>query len=103
LSNLNAVLASLDCLFAMIPVPFPDIKIVLSEAGIGWVPWLADQIGYRAEEKAVTYPDNHWAGLDVTPVEVFRRNFWFTSFWDQATELYRITPPPPGWRTARPQ
>jgi predicted TIM-barrel fold metal-dependent hydrolase len=82
LFNLNAVLASLDWLYAMIPVRFPGLKIVLSEAGIGWVPWLEDQIAYRADEKAVTYQDNRWGGLDVTPVEVFRRNFFFTTFWD---------------------
>jgi predicted TIM-barrel fold metal-dependent hydrolase len=82
LFNLNAVLASLDWLYAMIPVRFPKLKIVLSEAGIGWVPWLADQIEYRADEKAITYHDNQWGGLDVTPVEVFRRNFFFTTFWD---------------------
>jgi predicted TIM-barrel fold metal-dependent hydrolase len=82
LFNLNAVLASLDWLYAMIPVRHPEIRIVLSEAGIGWVPWLADQIRYRADEKAITYADNKWQDLDVTPIEVFRRNFWYTTFWD---------------------
>ena len=33
-----AMFAGVDWLYSKIPVRFPDIKIALSEGGIGWVP-----------------------------------------------------------------
>ena len=40
------ITAAVDWLFAKIPLRFPDIKICLSEGGIGWVPPLLDRLDH---------------------------------------------------------
>ena len=73
-----------DWLFARIPVRYPNIKIVLSEGGIGWVPMMLDRLEYISRNHAV------WDGFgDLTPAEVLRRNFWFTTFSDPRTLALR--------------
>ena len=70
------VMASL--LFAGFMQRFPDLKIVSSESGVGWVPYLLE------------VADHHWDhancradGMDVPPSETFLRQcyvtFWFES------------------------
>lgn len=65
-------------LFAGIMPRFPNLKIVSSESGAGWVPYLLE------------VADHHWEhhncrrdGMDLPPSEYFRRqcyvNFWFES------------------------
>jgi predicted TIM-barrel fold metal-dependent hydrolase len=52
---------------------FPDLKVALSEGGIGWIPFYLDRLDRHV--------DNHrWTGLDIggdgmSPTELFRRNF----------------------------
>lgn len=76
----SAFSAATDWLFARIPVRYPNIKIVLSEGGIGWVPMMLDRLQYISRNHAV------WDGFgDLTPAEVLRRNFWFTTFSDPRT------------------
>ena len=41
-----AMFAAVDWLYSKIPVRFPDIKICLSEGGIGWVPALLDRLDH---------------------------------------------------------
>jgi predicted TIM-barrel fold metal-dependent hydrolase len=80
----NGFAAATDWLFARIPVRYPNIKIVLSEGGIGWVPVLLDRLSYmaRREDRRETF-----GGL--TPIEVLHRNFWFTTFSDERTLALR--------------
>ena len=80
----NGFSAAADWLFAKIPVRFPTIKIVLSEGGIGWVPMLLDRLTYMARNK-----DRRSDFGGMTPLEVFRRNFWFTTFSDERTLALR--------------
>jgi predicted TIM-barrel fold metal-dependent hydrolase len=65
-------------LFAGFLQRFPDLKIVSSESGVGWVPYLLE------------VADHHWDhancrrdGMSMPPSELFRRqcyvNFWFES------------------------
>jgi len=65
-------------LFAGFLERFPELKIVSSESGVGWVPYLLE------------VADHHWDhancradGFDVPPSELFKRqcyvNFWFES------------------------
>jgi predicted TIM-barrel fold metal-dependent hydrolase len=72
--GLYAVSSAMDWLFSYIPVRFPDIKICLSEGGIGWVAAVLDRLEhiYRYREAYTG-----WQGIDLTPAEVFVRNFWF--------------------------
>lgn len=74
LFGLSAVIPAIDWLFALVPVRFPDLKIVLAESGIGWVAALLDRLDHVARYHEC-YGD--WRGTDLTPSEVLLRNFWF--------------------------
>jgi predicted TIM-barrel fold metal-dependent hydrolase len=82
LFTVSAVAAAVDWVYSKVPVRFPDIKIVLSEGGIGWVPMLLDRFDYIASEWVPEGPSDTWKGIDVTPRETFLRNFWFTAYYD---------------------
>jgi predicted TIM-barrel fold metal-dependent hydrolase len=71
--------AAVDWLFSRIPVRFPGLRICLSEGGIGWVPALVDRL-----EHMQRYSDMYgtWEGIELTPAEVLRRNFWFCAIED---------------------
>jgi predicted TIM-barrel fold metal-dependent hydrolase len=74
LFGLSAVIPAIDWLFALVPVRFPGLKIVLAESGIGWVAALLDRLDHVARYHEC-YGD--WRGTDLTPAEVLLRNFWF--------------------------
>ena len=83
---LNAMLATCDWLFAKIPVRFPNLKIAMTESGVGWLPMLLDRLSY-VESKF--HKDNFgsmgsvWKAEDgMTALEALHQSFWFTSFWD---------------------
>jgi predicted TIM-barrel fold metal-dependent hydrolase len=74
LFGLVAVFPAADWLFSLVPVRFPDLKIVLAESGIGWVSGMLDRLDHIS-----TYHECYgdWRGTDLSPSEVLRRNFWF--------------------------
>lgn len=50
---------------------FPDLRVAMSEGGIGWIPFLLDRIDLHMRNQT-------WAGLDLgglNGTELFRRNF----------------------------
>ena len=78
----NAFAACVDWLYAAVPLRFPNIKIALSEGGIGWVPMMIDKLDYM--RRAGT--PKAWQRFgDMDPLELLHRNFWFTSFCDPLT------------------
>lgn len=77
---INGMATAADWLFAGIPVRFPGLQIAMSEGGIGWVPMLIDRIDYMA--RVLDYRVDFGS---LSPVEVLRRNFWFTTFSDPST------------------
>jgi predicted TIM-barrel fold metal-dependent hydrolase len=79
----NAFSACVDWLYAKVGLRFPDIKIALSESGIGWVPLMLDRLDYMSRHGSV------WDEPSMTPVEVFRRNFWLSSFYDPLSYALR--------------
>jgi predicted TIM-barrel fold metal-dependent hydrolase len=81
-----AMFAAVDWLYSLIPVRFPDIRICLSEGGIGWVPALLDRLDHmlRYHEMYGT-----WSGIEMTPAEVMRRNFWFCAVEDPSAFAMR--------------
>ena len=74
-----AMFAAVDWLYSKIPVRFPDVKICLSEGGVGWVAGLMDRLDHvgRYQEMFGT-----WVDIDLTPCEVLQRNFWFCAIDD---------------------
>jgi predicted TIM-barrel fold metal-dependent hydrolase len=65
-----AMITGVDWAYSRVPVTFPEIKIVLSEGGIGWVPAVIDRLEHCSTHSA-------WWREESSPLEMFRRNFWF--------------------------
>ncbi len=86
----NAMAAAADWVWARIPLRFPDLRIALSEGGIGWVPMLLDRLDYVLTHSG-TGGDGRWDG-DFSPSDALRRNFWFCTIDDPSTlaARYRI-------------
>jgi len=74
-----AMFAAVDWLYSKIPIRFPNLRICLSEGGIGWVAGLMDRLDHvlRYQQMYGT-----WTGIDLTPCEVFQRNFYFCAIED---------------------
>jgi predicted TIM-barrel fold metal-dependent hydrolase len=77
LFNVNAFAACVDWLYAKIPIRFPDLRIVLSESGLGWIPMMLDKLEYMTRGGAAA-----WDEPSISPSDVVHRNFWFSSYYD---------------------
>jgi predicted TIM-barrel fold metal-dependent hydrolase len=69
---LNAAVVLADWLFSRIFVRFPELKVCLSESGIGWVPMMLERMDRRALNFA------SW-DYDLRPSEIFKRNMWVSA------------------------
>jgi predicted TIM-barrel fold metal-dependent hydrolase len=74
-----AMFSAVDWLYSKIPVRFPNIKICMSEGGMGWVAGLLDRLDHVGRYQAVY---GTWDGIELTPREVMQRNFWFCAIDD---------------------
>ena len=81
-----AMFAAVDWLYSKIPVRFPDIRICLSEGGIGWVAGLIDRL-----EHVRMYDSMYgtWNDVPESPAEVFKRNFYFCAIDDPSSYMQR--------------
>jgi predicted TIM-barrel fold metal-dependent hydrolase len=79
-----AISAAVDWLYSGLPSRFPDLKICLSEGGIGWVAGLLDRLDHMLSYHAMY---GTWASLgeSLTPAEIFTRNFWFCAVEDKSS------------------
>jgi predicted TIM-barrel fold metal-dependent hydrolase len=71
LQPMTIVQAAADLVWSRVLKEFPDIKIALSEGGIGWVPYFLDRIERTYDMH------RHWTGQDLgelTPTERFLEN-----------------------------
>jgi len=79
-----AITAAVDWLYSGVCTRYPDLKICLSEGGIGWVAGLLDRLDHM-----LSYHEMYgtWAALGetLTPAEVLKRNFWFCAVEDQSS------------------
>jgi len=72
--------ACVDWVWSGVAVRFPELRIVMSEGGIGWVPLLADRLDYITEWSG--HGRGAWPSAEVSPTEVLLRNFWFCTLDD---------------------
>ena len=72
--------ACVDWLWSGVPLRFPELRIAMSEGGIGWVPMLADRLDYVHGWSG--HGRQAWPSTELTPTEVLLRNFWFCSLDD---------------------
>jgi predicted TIM-barrel fold metal-dependent hydrolase len=79
--------SAVDWLYSKIPVRFPDIKICLSEGGIGWVAGILDRLDHCYRYQLGYLPT--WRDVAEPPSEVMRRNFWFCSLDDDSGMVMR--------------
>ena len=73
--------AAVDWVYSKVALKFPDVRIVLTEGGISWVPGLIDRMkhSFKYHEFFGT-----WVGETVEPVEILKRNFYFCALDDPA-------------------
>jgi predicted TIM-barrel fold metal-dependent hydrolase len=80
----NAYLASADWLWSGVCTRYPNLKIALSEGGVGWVNMLADRVDYVLDHSASGTESANWHD-QLKPSEVLARNFWFCTIDDPST------------------
>lgn len=71
-----SLITATEWLWSGVPTRFPNLQIVMSEGGVGWVPVLANRGDYVLHH-AVGGPERSIWKDDLLPSEVLRRNFWF--------------------------
>jgi predicted TIM-barrel fold metal-dependent hydrolase len=68
LFGLNSMMATVDLLMSDVFYKFPNLKVALSEGGIGWMPYLLERIDYSWGRH------KYWCNInaDKLPSELFR-------------------------------
>jgi predicted TIM-barrel fold metal-dependent hydrolase len=74
-----ALTACAEWLWAGWALRYPDLKVAMSEGGIGWVAMLLDRL------ETVLQRPGYALGWELPPAEVLRRNFWFCTLGDPST------------------
>jgi predicted TIM-barrel fold metal-dependent hydrolase len=74
-----ALEACAEWLWSSYPAEHPNLKIAMSEGGIGWVAMLLDRLDYIVDRSG------YGRGWDERPSDVLRRNFWFCTLEDPST------------------
>ena len=66
---------TVDWLYSRYTVKHPDLKIVITEGGVGWVPSLLDRLDHQYTKQG----DRRklWTDSDLTASELLQRNFYF--------------------------
>jgi predicted TIM-barrel fold metal-dependent hydrolase len=77
---INSMVATTDWLFSPVALSFPAIKILMAESGISWLAALIDRLNFLERFQMRQDP---WRSGDVRPIDVLRRNFWFSAVDDQ--------------------
>jgi predicted TIM-barrel fold metal-dependent hydrolase len=75
----RSLTAATEWLWSEYAVRHSDLKIAMSEGGIGWVAMLIDRLDNMVDRSG------YGRGWKVRPSEVLRRNFWFCTLDDPST------------------
>jgi predicted TIM-barrel fold metal-dependent hydrolase len=80
--------ACAEWLWSGYPVKYPDLKVAMSEGGIGWVAMLHDRLENIVERSGY---GRYFQSKELRPAEVLHRNFWFCTIDDPSTIATRHT------------
>jgi predicted TIM-barrel fold metal-dependent hydrolase len=78
----QSLTTTIDWLYSRIAIEFPDIRICLSEGGIGWVVALLDRMDHAEYSREY---EGVWHDSPLTPSELLLRNFRFCMLDDPNT------------------
>lgn len=81
LFSMHSLQACAEWLWSGYTVRYPDLKIAMSEGGMGWVAMLIDRLNSIVDRSGY---GKDWPG-DLRPAEVLKRNFYFCTFDDPST------------------
>ncbi len=84
LFSVASCVAAADWLWSGICTRYPELKIAMSEGGIGWVNMLADRVDYVLDHSASGVEATSWKD-ERRPSEVLAEQFWFCSIDDPST------------------
>jgi predicted TIM-barrel fold metal-dependent hydrolase len=74
--------ACAEWLWSGLPVRYPNVKIAMSEGGIGWVAMLLDRLDNIVTRSGY---GRHFDAGGLTPADVLLRNFYFCTLDDPST------------------
>jgi predicted TIM-barrel fold metal-dependent hydrolase len=77
-----AISACAEWLWSSWPAKYPELKIAMSEGGIGWVAMLIDRVDNIMSRSGY---GQGWPDKQHSPSDVLRRNFWFCMIDDPST------------------
>jgi predicted TIM-barrel fold metal-dependent hydrolase len=77
-----AIEACAEWLWSGYPARYPELKIAMSEGGIGWVGMLIDRVDNIMARSGY---GKGWPDAKNSPSDVLRRNFWFCMIDDPST------------------
>lgn len=70
-SEVNCIQCLVNLLFSPVPLLFPDLKFVLSESGLGWIPSFLERSDREWETHRIYEPQN-----DVPPSQIWNQSFY---------------------------
>ena len=70
----SGLVTAVDWIWSRVPVRFPELRLLLPEGGVGWLPLVVDWLDHNVR----THNEwtGTWEGVDLAPSEVLLRNFW---------------------------
>jgi predicted TIM-barrel fold metal-dependent hydrolase len=83
-----AITSCAEWLWSGWPARYPELRIAMSEGGIGWVAMLIDRLDNIMTRSGY---GSGWPDKKNSPSDVLRRNFWFCMIEDASTICTRHT------------
>ncbi|MBV9662169.1 MAG: amidohydrolase [Acidimicrobiales bacterium] len=78
-----SLISAMNWLWSGVPSRFPNLRIMMAEGGIGWVPMMLDRLDYMTDHAGLVNVDG-WKDT-IKPSEVLQRNFYHALFSDANT------------------